>query len=86
MCLTAIVGGILAADLRSGIGFERPDGTTYAVQWPFGWTGWRDGDDLVLVDAELAIVGRLGDNKTFGGGWAGDNDDLAAVCVAPEGG
>ena len=85
LCLTAMVGGRLAADPTSGIGFERPDGTTTVVQWPYGWTGWRDGDDLVLLGADGVIVGRLGDSTSFAGGSAGERDEVASICVPFEG-
>jgi hypothetical protein len=39
------------------------------VIWPFGWTAWREGEEIALFDDIGNVVARTGDRAAFGGGF-----------------
>jgi hypothetical protein len=68
-CMAALAEGVLAADDRWGIALEDPaTGVIREVIWPFGFVARRDAAGLSLMDAAGAIVARVGDRVSIGGG------------------
>jgi hypothetical protein len=78
ICHLASGGGRLVPNESSGLGVENADGASRSVRWPFGWSGWRVGDVLWLVDPNHDLVASTGDTVSFSGGL--DADDNFAVC------
>ena len=78
LCPLALGGGRLAEDPMSGIGVEGADATTLGVMWPYGWTGWRDGAEVLLVDPNGGVVARTGDLMRFAGAH---NDGFFYACT-----
>lgn len=76
-CHTALASGELGPNATSGIGIGAGSETS-PMRWPFGWTGWQDGSDVVLVDAGGQVVGRTGDEVSFGGGLGVDS--IFVIC------
>jgi hypothetical protein len=80
-CLTALGGGILALNPRTGLGFTDESGTAMTdVVWPDGYTArYEDGRAILLNDSGY-LVAAVGDSMSLGGGYSGDN--VFHVCGA----
>jgi hypothetical protein len=84
-CHLARHEGRIAPNAESGIGTAGANGTTFSVRWPYGWSGWRDADGVVLLDATGAVVAREGDNVVMGGGIGADVDFYACSGIEEPG-
>jgi hypothetical protein len=84
-CHLARHEGRIAPNAESGIGTAGSKGTTFSVRWPYGWSGWRDADGVVLLDATGAVVAREGDNVVMGGGIGADVDFYACTGIEEPG-
>jgi hypothetical protein len=82
VCLTALGGGILALNPRTGLGFTNESGTVMTdVVWPTGYTArYEDGRAILLNDSGY-LVAAVGDSMSLGGGYSGD-DRIFHVCGA----
>lgn len=78
-CRSALGGGILVADSRSGLGFSSGE-RLIRVYWPFGYAARLEADRLALVDPEGQIVARVGDTIGTAGGYGADGEWI--VCPA----
>jgi hypothetical protein len=68
ICLLMAGHGVVAPNATSGIGFVDAEGSLQAVTWPFGWSGWRDGDGVILMDEQGRLAARERDRVSWGGG------------------
>jgi hypothetical protein len=74
-CMTALLEGRLALDVRSGLGVAIEDGDPFPVHWPSGWTAVV-GPPTRLLDEQGRVVATLGDHVRLGGGvGAGPNEE-----------
>ena len=76
-CHLARHEGQIAPNADSGIGTAGTGDTTFSVRWPYGWSGWRNADGVVLLDATGRVVASEGDNVVMGGGIGVDVDFYA---------
>ena len=85
LCMTAIGGGTLARNPRTGLGFE-DGGVVTDVIWPYGWTARLEGEEVVLYNAIGEVEAAVGDRVAYGGGHIGPEGDVFdtfAVCGGP---
>ena len=68
-CMDALLGGKLTRHAETGLGVTSADGTSTAVEWPFGYTARNELGKLVLLDETGKVVAREGDEITVGGGF-----------------
>lgn len=68
-CMDALLGGKLTRHAETGLGVTSADGTSTAVEWPFGYTARNELGKLVLLDKTGKVVAREGDEITVGGGF-----------------
>jgi hypothetical protein len=68
-CMDALIGGTLARSAQSGLGITGADGTSNAVEWPFGWSASIELGRVALSDETGNVVAREGDQITIGGGF-----------------
>jgi hypothetical protein len=82
VCMTALSGGYLARDDRTGMGVVDASGEhPRAVVWRAGMTAWLVDGRAVLVDPMGNIVARDGDLIEYGGGLLPDGSFFA--CSGP---
>jgi hypothetical protein len=68
-CMDALLGGTLMTNDRSGLGVTSTDGTSTAVEWPFGYAARTELGGTVLVDETGKVVAKVGDEISVGGGF-----------------
>ena len=72
LCPTALSGGVLARNPRTGLGFSLGIGPVLDVVWPAGYTAWIEDGVAVLRNGAGAVVAREGDEVLTGGGGLPD--------------
>ena len=51
------------------------------MKWPYGWTGWRSGDKVLLLSPAGIVIARTGDRVTWGGANT-TNDGIPYACTS----
>lgn len=82
LCMTAIGGGILARNPRTGLGFGPESGDEVRdVVWAEGYTAWLEGGIATLRDPAGSLVAREGDRVMAGGGLRADGSWFACSSI-----
>ena len=87
LCPTALSGGVLARNPRTGLGFWLGIGPVLDVVWPAGFTAWTEDGVAVLRNPAGTVVAREGDQVRSGGGGLTDGRwfSCSIAVVAPTG-
>jgi hypothetical protein len=80
-CMDALATGVLVADSRWGIALGQTDAPTMQVIWPGRFSGRQSNGVIELLDASGAVVGRVGEIVSIGGGMGAG--DAWWACGAP---
>lgn len=69
-CPAALLEGTLVEDAETGVAVQGPDERfpPAVVVWPNGYVAADVGDTRVLMDGRGAVVARVGDHVSAGGG------------------
>lgn len=76
VCMEAITAGVLVADPTSSVALRSSSGVPTQMIWPAGWSDRLDAGAIAVVDDHGALVARVGDTVSMGGG----GPDPWAVC------
>ena len=72
VCEAASIGGFLAPDAAYGLGLRDGEGKVHGVIWPYGFTGRRDINGVLLIDPSGNVVAREGDKIAMRGAYGDD--------------